>query len=188
LSRAAARPSVGWLGAALLFGGCGGLQDAHQLVVEVDVAELGEPPASFERFEVGTTWAGEDRRIPLRDDGKGADARAGDGRFTGSAEGPAVQLLRLRLSVFRKGSSDLVLGDRLIRLPEPKTHLYYSASPSEGRGGIGLERLAGPGGVSGQVRSELLRWAGAVAWIGLCGLWVRLLLRRGLASAPAGPR
>lgn len=187
MSCAAARASAGGLGAALLLVGCAGLPDAHQLVVEVDVAELGEPPAAFERFEVGTTWAGQDRRIPLRDDGEGADARAGDGRFTGAAEGPAVQLLRLRLSVFRKGSSDVVLGDRLIRLPEPQTHLYYGASPSEGRGGIGLERLAGPGGVSGQVRAELLRWAAAVGWIGLCGLWVRVLLRRGLASAPAGP-
>lgn len=156
-------------------------------MVEVDVAELDEPPAAFARFEVGTTWAGQDRRVPLLDDGKGADAQAGDGRFTGAAVGPVVQLLRLRLSVFRSGSADVVLGDRLIRLAEPNTHLYYGASPSTGRGGMALERLAGPGGASGQLRAELLRWAGGAAWLGACALWMRALLRRAADPAQGAP-
>lgn len=180
----------GWAAVALLAlagAGCGGLDPAHSLTIEVDTTDLGAAREGVQRFEVLTGWLGRDQRVPLRDDGAAPDEVAGDGRFTGQIAGDTVQLLRLRLSVFRRGSADTVIGDRMVRLVEPQMRLFYSASPAEGRGGMTLERVPGPGGASGQARAELLRWGLGVGWFGLCGLWLRALVRRAGTLAWDGP-
>ena len=171
---------------AFAVAGCGGLDAEHSLTIEIDTTDLGAAREGVQRFEVVTGWLGRDQRVPLRDDGVAPDRVSGDRRFTGQIAGGAVQLLRLRLSVFRSGAADTVIGDRMVRLVEPQMRLYYSASPAEGRGGMTLERVPGPGGASGQARAELLRWGLGVGWIGLCGLWLRALVRRAGTMASDG--
>lgn len=63
--------------------------------VRFEVAAVGLAPDRA--LEVQATWLGEERQIPLMDDGAPPDLRAGDGRFTGEAEGGVLRLLPVRV-------------------------------------------------------------------------------------------
>jgi hypothetical protein len=122
-----------------------------------------------------TTWLGEDRDTPLRDDGLAPDSRGGDGTWTAEWTGEPVRFLTIQLTATPPGGekTELFAATEPIALGEER--LVWALDPAGA--GIRARRVAGAVPMRGMELSDTLGIAAGFGWLAAVLGYVGWLLR-----------
>jgi hypothetical protein len=140
----------------------------------------GEQLSAGAQVFASTTWLGEDRDTPLRDDGVAPDALGGDGTWTALWSGDPVRFLTIRLTTKLPGggSTELLASTEPIALGEERLVWALEAAPA----GLRARRVAAAVPMRGMELSETLGIAAGFGWIAAVLGYVGWLLRRADAA------
>lgn len=126
-----------------------------------------------------TTWLGEDRSLPLVDDGSITMDKAGDGVFVGRWSGDDVRLLPVRLGLRSAAGTVTTLGAFNEVVGEGENDLAYAVSSETPPT---VRRVATAWSSRSAEAADLARVGAAIGWTGLVLAYVAWLVGRSPGS------
>ncbi len=141
--------------------------------VEVLLSAPGLPRDT--RVFVETTWLGEDRRVPLVDDGSVPGDAPADALYVARLEGEAVRLLAVRLVVAPPGEPEHVAWEGVEDIRAEGDRLSFREAPGER-----FQRVAGVAYARDPVHYEAASALAAAGWALVVFVYVAWLVRERL--------